>query len=180
MPSVGRLFDKSFLSFQAVRSERPLGHCGASVLIIAREVDEAADGALALFLLARRDRHLGAATWQSEAEYSGKGWPAPLLRLARAEGTRPRRARAATTSALGALPAPQTATAGAGEARDEVSAWGHIGLGHGHRTGANLTGAELAALGPCHRLVLVKEPLGPPRLLAQLLEGLGLVEVEVL
>lgn len=179
MPSVGRLFDKSFRSFQAVRSERPLGHCGASVLIIAREVDEAADGALALFLLARRDRHLGAATWQSEAEYSGKGWPAPLLRLARAEGTRPRRARAATTSAFGALPAPQTATAGAGEARDEVSAWGHIGLlGHGHR-GLPVWG-QLAALGPCHRLVLVKEPLGPPRLLAQLLEGLGLVEVEVL
>ena len=44
-----------------VRSERALGHRGASVLIIAREVDEAADGALTLFLLARRDRHLSAA-----------------------------------------------------------------------------------------------------------------------
>ena len=44
-----------------VRSERALGHRGASVLIIAREVDEAADGALPLFLLARRDRHLSAA-----------------------------------------------------------------------------------------------------------------------
>ena len=171
MPSVGRLFDKSFLSFQAVRSERPLGHCGASVLIIAREVDEAADGALALFLLARRDRHLGAATWQSEAEYSGKGWPAPLLRLARAEGTRPRRARAATTSAFGALPAPQTATAGAGEARDEVSAWGHIGLlGHGHR---GLTGANLLHSGRVTGLYSSKNHLARPVFLLSFSKALG-------
>ena len=57
-----------------VRSERALGHRGASVLIIAREVDEAADGALTLFLLARRDRHLSAVTWQSGSgnEKNGK------------------------------------------------------------------------------------------------------------
>ena len=46
-------------SFQgAVRSERTLGHCRAPVLVIARKVDEPADGTLALLLLARRDRHL--------------------------------------------------------------------------------------------------------------------------